>query len=74
MPSLHFNYEVNPINVIYNRKEKKNIYHFIVQVLYNFLCKIKLNKLKLCAIVGGVFAILGILNLIYLKISSLFKK
>lgn len=46
MDSIYFKYQFSPVNMVYTI-QKKTVYHFIVQLL---------------AIVGGVFAVIGILN------------
>ncbi|CAD8095526.1 unnamed protein product [Paramecium sonneborni] len=49
--SIYFKYQISPVNMVYSI-QKKSVYHFIVQLL---------------AIVGGVFAVIGILNSIVQK-------
>ncbi|CAD8179417.1 unnamed protein product [Paramecium pentaurelia] len=49
--SIYFKYQISPVNMVYSI-QKKSVYHFIVQLL---------------AIVGGVFAVIGILNSIIQK-------
>ncbi|EGR31298.1 hypothetical protein IMG5_113580, partial [Ichthyophthirius multifiliis] len=46
IPQITFKYEVSPINIVYNT-QKQSFYHFLVQV---------------CAIVGGIFSVIGIIN------------
>ncbi|EAR91995.2 endoplasmic reticulum vesicle transporter (macronuclear) [Tetrahymena thermophila SB210] len=46
IPTIFFRYEISPINVYYSTKSK-SFYHFLVQIF---------------AIVGGIFAVMGIFN------------
>lgn len=56
---LLFNYELSPITVQF-RQESENIFEFLVHI---------------CAIVGGIFTVAGIIDaLIHRSVSVLFKK
>lgn len=57
MSTAVFKYEVTPINAVYGIK-KKSLYHFIVQV---------------CAIVGGIFSMMGLLNTFTLRALDMLK-
>jgi Endoplasmic reticulum vesicle transporter len=55
---LMFNYELSPITVSYTQS-KENFFEFLVQI---------------CAIIGGVFTVAGIVDaLIHRSVSALFK-
>lgn len=58
LPAIYFRYDFSPITVAF--KEKKSTFaHFLVQV---------------CAIVGGVFTVLGLVNGAILAASKKFKR
>ena len=58
-PVIYFRYDLSPVTVLYSQQEK-SFFHFLVQ---------------LCAIVGGVFAVAGLLDeVLHNSISSLLKK
>ena len=59
MPALFFKYEISPLYVHYELKEK-NIWHFIVNI---------------CAIIGGVYTAFSILDaVIYSSVTKVFKE
>ncbi|EAR91994.1 endoplasmic reticulum vesicle transporter (macronuclear) [Tetrahymena thermophila SB210] len=51
---VSFNYQVSPINIVYQTKNK-SFYSFVVQV---------------CAIIGGIFCVFGVINTLVLNIIS----
>ena len=59
MPAAYFRYDLSPVTVKFSR-ERGSIFHFLVQV---------------CAIIGGVFTIAGIIDsIIHRSVSNIIKK
>ena len=58
MPGVFFSYELSPVMVKYSRKEK-SLGHFLT---------------GLCAIIGGVFTVAGILDKLIYNSSRLIEK
>ena len=59
MPAVFFRWDISPVTVK-TQQYKENIYHFLIQI---------------CAIIGGIFTVTGIIDsLVHESVSAILKK